>query len=208
MTPVEAPLSVDDFRERTDASDHACEALLRYAALLEKWQKRFNLVGPSTVNDIWRRHFLDSAQLIPLICNRDAIIADLGSGAGFPGLILSILGQSQVNLIESDSNKAEFLRQAIRETGADAVVHRKRIEDYDGPPASIVTSRACAPLGRLLGYADQVRQLGAEALFLKGRRWEDELTKSQSLWHIEYRSHPSWTDPEGIALQINDYKRR
>jgi len=196
------------FARRTGADQTVCDSLEQYAGLLKKWQKRFNLVGASTLNDLWSRHFLDSAQLIPLIYDDQGVIVDMGSGAGFPGLVLSIMGVGDVHLIESDANKTEFLRQVIRETKASATLHRTRIELYDGPKASIVTSRACAPLNQLLGYAAGICMANARLLFLKGRNWQAELTESQATWHIEHHSHASCTDPDGIILEINEFKHR
>jgi 16S rRNA (guanine527-N7)-methyltransferase len=141
------PSSIEDLQAILDFDDRIREALCQYDALLQKWQKRFNLVGPSTLKQSVQRHFFDSAQLIEHIkCsehfNREsAVLVDLGSGAGFPGLVLSILAQAPVHLVESDANKCEFLRQVVRATGASAVIHRTRIEHYDGPKADIVTAR-------------------------------------------------------------------
>lgn len=185
-----------------------CDSLEQYAGLLRKWQKRFNLVGASTLNDLWRRHFLDSAQLLPLISGAKDVVVDLGSGAGFPGLVLSIMGVAQVHLVESDANKTEFMRQVIRETGAMATLHRSRIDSYDGPKADVITSRACAPLTRLLDYAMAVCSTNTRLVFLKGRNWQTELTESKATWHIEHTCHASCTDPEGIVLEINEFNRR
>lgn len=201
-------LTVAAFAQRTGAGCDVCDSLERYAEILKKWQKRFNLVGASTLNDLWRRHFLDSAQLIQLVSSDGSAVVDVGSGAGFPGLVMSIMGIDNVHLVESDANKTEFLRQAIRETNASAIVHRTRIESYDGPKATTMTSRACAPLGQLLAYAENICTPEARLLFLKGRNCQAELTESQSAWHIDYQSHASCTDPDGIILEINEYKRR
>jgi len=204
-------VSPEEFVRRTGVDEAICDSLKQYAVLLKKWQKRFNLVGPSTLNDLWGRHFLDSAQLRPLVSQASGgsgVIVDLGSGAGFPGLVLSIMGAGEVHLIESDANKTEFMRHVIRETGATAVLHRTRIESYDGPRPATVTSRACAPLGKLLGYAEAVGADDARLLFLKGRNWQAELTESLTVWHIEHRCHISRTDPEGVILEINEFYRR
>lgn len=196
------------FVQATGASAGICDSLERYAEILKKWQKRFNLVGPKTLNDLWIRHFLDSAQLLPLIPAGKGAVVDLGSGAGFPGLVLSIMGVPDVHLVESDANKTEFMRQIVRETKCNANLHCARIEAYTGPRASTVTSRACAPLSRLLGYAAAVAAPSAKLLFLKGRNWQSELTESQAMWHIDYRCHTSCTDPEGIILEINEFQHR
>ncbi len=202
------PLTVEAFAQRTGVDRSVCDSLERYADILKKWQKRFNLVGTSTVNDLWSRHFLDSAQLASLISDDQGAIVDMGSGAGFPGLVLSIMGINNIHLVESDASKTEFLRQVIRETSASATLHRTRIELYDGPKATIVTSRACAPLSRLLDYAAGICAANARLLFFKGRNWQAELTESQTAWHIDYQGHASCTNPDGIILEINEFKRR
>ncbi|MBT4888511.1 MAG: 16S rRNA (guanine(527)-N(7))-methyltransferase RsmG [Rhodospirillales bacterium] len=201
-------MSFEDLQGAIDIDDQALESLQAYDALLHKWQKRFNLVGPKSLQDSVGRHFYDSAQLWSLIDprDRDAVLVDLGSGAGFPGLVLSILGVTHVHLIESDANKCEFLRQAIRTTGASAIIHNERIENYDGPKADIITSRACAPLEKLLGLSDGLRINKTRMLFLKGRSWQDELTQSQTIWHIDFETHGSVTDPESVILDIGGFK--
>jgi len=201
-------MTPEAFARCVGAEQQVCEALERYAFILEKWQKRFNLVGQATLNDLWRRHFLDSAQLAPLIPAGQEVVVDMGSGAGFPGLVLSILGVNTIHLVESDANKTEFLRQVIRETKAPAILHRVRIELYEGPRATIAISRACAPLKQLLEYAEGISMANARLLFLKGRNWQAELTDSRTAWHIEHQCHASCTDPDGIILEINEFKRR
>ena len=197
-----APISFEELQGLLTIEDQTLESLRQYDALLHKWQKRFNLVGRSTLVDSVRRHFLDSAQLKSLMPDGDAVVIDLGSGAGFPGLVLSVLGMAHVHLIESDANKCEFLRQAIRATGASATVHRTRIEDYQGPAADIVTSRACASLEKLLKLADIVSTESTRMLFLKGQKWQDELTVVRSVCHIDVQVHRSQSDPLGVIIEI------
>jgi len=136
------------------------ERLNTYAELLRKWQRSINLVGPKTLDDLWNRHFVDSAQLLPLIPPTARVLVDFGSGAGFPGLVLAILGMAEVHLIESDQRKATFLREVARATGTPVTVHAKRIEQVTPFPADIVSARALAPLGDLLDCCpvSQVRQ--------------------------------------------------
>ncbi len=202
------PLRFEEFLINFDFDSSVIERLTTYLALLEKWQKRFNLVGTKTLEDPWRRHFLDSAQLLPFVGNLGGPVIDMGSGAGFPGLVLSILGTPDVHLVESDANKTEFLRQAIRETGASATIHRVRLEHYDGPRAVCLTSRACAPLDVLLQYGEGITQPNAKAVFLKGRNCSDELTSSQAVWHIDYTCHTSKSDSNGTVLEIHEFTRR
>jgi 16S rRNA (guanine527-N7)-methyltransferase len=139
MTPAE-------FAAETGVSRETLARLEAYAALLLAWNRRVNLVGRGTEEDLWRRHMLDSAQLHPLIPAGARTLVDLGSGAGFPGLVLAILGGPHVHLVESDQRKAVFLREAARVTGAAAMVHAIRIEAAPPLAADIVTARALAPL--------------------------------------------------------------
>lgn len=193
------------------ATPEQMDRLAAYLDLLEKWQAKINLVGASTLDDPWRRHILDSAQLMRYLPATTAghrpVIADLGSGAGFPGMVLAILGAGDVHLIESDGRKATFLGEARRVTEADATVHRCRIEAYDGPRAGIVTARALAPLSALLTYAEHAGKPGARALFLKGRQWRDELTEAEAVWHTELIHHPSLADEAGAVLDIHVFRR-
>ncbi len=183
-------------------------ALAAYLALLEKWQGRFNLISASTLDDAYTRHFLDCAQLKPYLTDRDTCLVDLGSGAGFPGLVLSILCEREVHLVDSDANKIEFLRQVILKTGANAHLHCCRIEHYDGPRPTTVVSRACAPLADLLAYTASVCGAAAHGLFLKGNQWRDELSRAAAAWHMDFECHPSLTDANSVIVEINEFSSR
>jgi len=191
------------FQKATNVSRETLDRLAAYEALLLKWQKTINLVGPSTLNDVWGRHFLDSAQLFPLIPESARVLVDLGSGAGFPGLVLAILGVPEVHLIESDARKAAFLREAARATGATATVHNKRIEAVAPFPADVVTARALAPVNDLLNWAQPFLGTEATALFLKGQNVEDELTNTTKYWKMRTERFDSVTDPKGCILRLS-----
>jgi 16S rRNA (guanine527-N7)-methyltransferase len=181
-----------------------------YAALLSRWTRTINLVSQASLRDLWRRHMLDSAQLLPLLpaapADRRRIIVDLGSGAGFPGMVLALLDAGEVHLVESDRRKAVFLREAARETGADVLVHNQRIEDMSPIAADVVTARACAPLPKLLKYAYEIPGSvpGTRpcCLFLKGQRADQELTEAGKQWTMLVDSFPSRSDPSGTILRI------
>lgn len=149
------------------------ERLDIYAGLLRKWQRSINLVGPRTIGDLWNRHFTDSAQLLPLIPSAETpttrVLVDFGSGAGFPGLVLAILGAGEVHLIESDQRKATFLREVARATGTPVTVHAKRIEQVAPFPADVVSARALAPLNDLLGFAAPFLRPDSLCLWLNSR---------------------------------------
>ncbi|MFQ5468426.1 MAG: 16S rRNA (guanine(527)-N(7))-methyltransferase RsmG, partial [Kiloniellaceae bacterium] len=170
--------------------------------------------------DLWRRHMLDSAQLYPLLPpvpgGSSRVVVDLGSGAGFPGLVLAVMGGGQVHLIEADRKKAEFLREAARVAGATVSIHAQRIEDAAPIPAHAVTARALAPLPRLLAYAspflsappDTSGDGGGIALFLKGRTLDRELTDSAPVWTMDAEILPSRTEPAGRILRLRRLQRR
>jgi 16S rRNA (guanine527-N7)-methyltransferase len=196
-----------DFAADTGVSRETIERLSAYAALLAKWQPRINLISSATLADVWRRHMLDSAQLLPLLPPGTQVIADLGSGAGFPGLVLAILGVAEVHLIESDQRKSVFLAEAARAAGANPVIHTQRIESVAGLSVGAVTARACAPLEKLLSYAQKFLWHDGKALFLKGAAVEEELTVARKNWHMEVERFPSVSDPTGCILRIGQVRR-
>lgn len=190
------------FQRETDVSRETLERLVAYEAVLRKWQPKINLIGPSTLPDLWRRHFLDSAQLFPLLPEATRVLVDLGSGAGFPGLVLAILGVPEVHLIESDSRKAAFLREAARVAAAPVMVHNKRIEAVAHIEADVVTARALAPIPDLLGWSYPFLGSRGVALFLKGQNLDDELTTTGS-WTMRTERFASRTDPTGTIVRID-----
>lgn len=197
-----APLGAEGFAAATGVSRETMERLEAYAALLLAWSARINLVGRATLDDLWRRHFLDSAQLHPLLPSQTRSLVDLGSGAGFPGLVLAILGAQGVELIEADSRKAAFLREAARITGADATVRGCRIEAVPRHEVNVVTARACAPLERLLALGERFIGPGTACIFPKGARAEEELTAAGKAWTMITRRYPSRADPDGSVLVL------
>jgi 16S rRNA (guanine527-N7)-methyltransferase len=197
----------EEFLTKSGVSRETLERLRLYADLLVKWQARINLVGPDTLPDLWSRHVLDSVQLFPLIKAGAKRVADLGSGAGFPGLVLAIMGAPNMHLVESDSRKCAFLREAARVTETSVTVVNKRIEQVAPLSADVVTARALAPLDRLLGWAFPHLAPGGECLFLKGRGAEDELTASAKEWNITASRVPSLTDSGGLILHLREVSR-
>ncbi len=200
-----------EFQKITHVSRETIARLALYESLLIKWQKTINLVGPKTLKDIWGRHFLDSAQLFGLLPKHTRILVDLGSGAGFPGLVLSILGVPEVHLIESDARKAAFLHEAARITESSAIIHNKRIEAVSDLRADVVTARALAPLQDLLNWAfpflDKPGEEHGVALFLKGQNVEEELTNTTNYWKMQAERFESLTDPTGSILRLNGLSR-
>lgn len=204
-------MTPDAFQAETHVSRETIHRLQTYEGLLREWQPRVNLVGPSTLDDVWGRHFFDSAQLAPLVPEGAKALADLGSGAGFPGLVLAIMFADRpgfsAKLIESTGKKARFLEEVIKETGAPAEVINGRAEAVAAFAADVVTARACAPLTDLLAYAKRFAKKGAVCLFPKGKTTADELTGAARDWRITYTKVQSRTDASSQILVIRDFTR-
>jgi len=206
---AEKPLSPEEFRALTNVSRETLARLETYAAQLRKWNAAINLVAPGSLNDLWRRHFLDSAQLLPL-AEQQGITGgrwlDLGSGGGFPGLVLAALGWADLHLVESDLRKAVFLRETARVMEVPVTVHACRIEKLDPVsvrPVAVISARALAPLPALLAMA--LPFAGPDTLLLlpKGRQAGDELTLARESMTMTFLEQtPSRTDPEARILQI------
>ncbi len=182
--------------------DATLDRFRAYAALLEKWQARINLIGPATVPDLWRRHFQDSAQLAPLIPPGVDPVVDLGSGAGFPGLVLAMMGLGPVHLIDSDAKKIAFLRDVSRETRAPVTLHAARFDAVPAMTARAVTARAVAPLPKLLGWMDRFAGQATLGVFLKGQNVDDELTETTISRYTVVERRPSLSDPRGQILCV------
>ena len=181
-----------------------------FAALLLDWHARMNLIAVSTVPTLWTRHIADSLQLIA-IAPQARKWADLGSGGGFPGVpiacALAEQNSAEVHLIESNKKKAAFLREAVRVTGAPAIVHAERVADFAGGfrgEIDAVTARALAPLPELLSIAYPLLKRGAQALFPKGQDVEVELTQATKCWSIQASLVPSRTDPKSRVVVIRE----
>lgn len=180
-------------------------ALRTYVEILDKWRLRINLVGPTDVEGLWRRHVLDSAQAWPHIDRPDAPTLDLGSGAGLPGLILAILGVQDMTLVDSDRRKAVFLAEAARAVDVTPTILAQRfdaaLEGREGR-FQAVTGRAVAPLPRLLPVLDRALAPGGYALLHKGETVESELTEARKSWNMQVDMIPSVADRRGVLLKI------
>ena len=188
-------------------SRETAERLSIYEAVLRTWQTKINLVANSTIKDVWARHFADSLQILRFRSDAKSCV-DMGSGAGFPGLVIAIHLCSEpealVHLIESDGKKCAFLREVIRETGARAIVHNKRIESIVGDlSADLVVARALAPISKLLDLANPLLMKGAMGIFLKGQEVAAELTAVRASSNLNIQIRPSLTDTSGHIVLVN-----
>jgi len=198
----------------TPVSRETESRLDRYLQLLGQWQTKTNLVAPSTLPHLWTRHVADSLQLLKLTPSARTWV-DLGSGGGFPGVVLACaLGErpgAVVHLVERNSKKAAFLREALRITSAPGIVHARGIEDIVDSiqgPIDCVTARALAPLHQLIGFVEPLVGKGAKALFLKGQDVEAELTEATKYWKIKPILHTSLTGGQGWIVELDHIERR
>lgn len=189
---------VDVSRETQDRID-------TFLSLLEVWNLRINLVSKGVEADWWSRHVLDSLQLASLLPPGDGAVADLGSGGGFPGIILAAALHRPFHLVESDRRKCAFLREAARAMAlTNVTVHDVRIQQLHLPPVMVVTARALAPLATLLGYAHRIMSPEGIAIFPKGRTAQAELTAAAGHWHMTAERFASQTDPEATIFRIRN----
>jgi 16S rRNA (guanine527-N7)-methyltransferase len=197
------------FAELADVSRETLIRLEVYAEMLRDWQTRMNLVSNSSLDDLWRRHFLDSAQLFRLLSPKPSPLFDLGSGAGFPGMVLAIMGVPDVTLIESSTKKCSFLREVAKETGTKVTIFADRTEQFYGPaPAQTIVARALAPLEKLIPLAKPLLARGGEFLFMKGARADEELTVASEKWHIDVERIRSLSDDQATILRITQVRSK
>lgn len=190
----------------TVVSRETADLLAEYARLVRKWTPRINLIAPGSVADLEQRHIADSLQLFTLANPERQSWCDLGSGGGFPGLVVAIAAQGRqvpVTLIESDRRKSAFLQTVIRELGLrDTRVLVQRIETAPAQKAAMVSARALAPLPRLMSYVHQHLAPGGAAWLMKGARWQQEIHDARQSWRFEVEPQPSSTDPEATILHV------
>ena len=199
------------FLAERSVSRETLARLAAFAALLEKWNPAINLISAGTVAQIWTRHFLDSAQVFDLADAKSGLWADLGSGGGFPGLVLAMAGCNPVHLVEANGKKAGFLRYVAAQTGTDVTIHACRIEDpaLSGlAPVAAVTARACAALQQLLAWAAPLVDPDSRLVFLKGQSWREEIAAAERDWAFAWSATPSVTDPEAAIVTVTALEPR
>lgn len=185
-------------------NDQEIKALEDFVLLLLQENQKFNFIGKSTIDDIWNRHILDSAQLLQFIENKNIKFADLGSGAGFPGVVLSILGAGEIHLIEKSFRKCEFLRKAKTISKNRVFVHQAKLEEMTAIEFDCIVSRALAPLDKLLILSKKFLKKDGYCLFLKGKNLTKELELAKKLFNFKYEIHSSLTSSDSGIIKITE----
>jgi 16S rRNA (guanine527-N7)-methyltransferase len=198
---------VQGYLSQLNVSRETSDRLERFVALLLKWNPAINLVSKSTLSDVWARHITDSAQLYPLAPSGFRHWADLGSGGGFPGIVIAIIAAEQapqalVTLVDSDQRKATFLRQVMRELDLNGNVESERIEAMPPLGADVVSARALAPLDRLCDFSQRHLTPDGVALFLKGRTGEEEVAAARKQWVFKLTEIPSVTSADATICKL------
>ena len=193
-------------------SRETMDRLQTYADLLEKWNPSINLVSKSTLSEKWQRHFLDSAQVWPHVPDDSKKLVDIGSGAGFAGLVLAIIAMEKApllsfTLIESDARKCAFMRNAARAAGLSIEIETIRIEKAENLDADVLTARALATVSSLLSYGENILAPTGSCLFLKGEACAIEVAEARESWNFEAKETTSLTHPSGKLLQLTGISR-
>ena len=198
------------FSSHVFVSRETYEKLCVFQKTLVKWQKSINLISKNTIKNSWERHFLDSAQLYKFVSGIEGNIIDFGSGAGFPGLVLAIMGKKNIHLVEADYKKCVFLKEIAMLTETDITIHNCRIEDLSFINVDLITCRALASLSKLIEYVEIFinksfgeKQIIPKLLFLKGKSYYAEVIELSKIKKITFKEYPSITDRNGRILYIN-----
>jgi 16S rRNA (guanine527-N7)-methyltransferase len=195
----------EQFLAKACVSRETLARLEAYADVLADWNSRHNLVARSTLADMWNRHFLDSAQIVPLIPATARNLADLGSGAGFPGLVIAAMRPDlAVTLFEATTKKCQFLETAAKRMGLTVIIENGRLEEIRPQIFGVVTARALAPLPKLLEYAHGFLGPNGVCLFLKGQNVGSELTEAHKYWNMQTSQVMSQTDPSAAIVMVRE----
>ena len=200
----------EKFSSHVFVSRETYEKLFLFQKTLIKWQKSINLISKNTIENTWERHFLDSAQLYKFVRDIEGNIIDFGTGAGFPGMVLAIMGKNNIHLVETDHKKCVFLKEIAMLTETDITIHNCRIEDLSFINVDLITCRALAPLSKLIDYVEifmnkslREKQKFPKLLFLKGKSYYSEILELRNNRKISFKEYPSITDVHGKILYIN-----
>jgi 16S rRNA (guanine527-N7)-methyltransferase len=212
IAPDEDGYGPDDLARDLDVSRETLGRVSRFLGLLMDWRTRLNLIGPGEGRRLWRRHVLDSLQLLPELIETDRVIVDLGSGAGFPGIVLACVLRDRwspdVVLVEKSPRKCEFLSAAVSDLDIRASVLNRRSDEGEPTQGDVVTARALAPLPRLLELAHPWMKPDGRCLLLKGQETGRELTAARDSWSFDVSSRPSLSGPDGQLLTIRKLLKR
>jgi len=198
--------ALNEIRKFSTLSNSQITSLEDFVLLLLQENQNFNFIGKSTIENIWERHILDSAQLLQFVTNKNVKFADLGSGAGFPGVVLSILGLREIHLIEKSFRKSEFLRRAKLLSANRIFVHQAKLEELSQIEFDCIVSRALAPLDQLLEYTKKFLKKDGYCLFLKGKNLSQEIELAKKNFQFEYELHPSLTSEESNIIKVFNIK--
>jgi 16S rRNA (guanine527-N7)-methyltransferase len=207
LASVDEPLTPQEFAAISGVSRETLERMKLYVDLLLKWQKSVRLIGPSTINDLWRRHILDSTQLLTIVPPKACNLVDFGSGAGLPGFVLAILGVPDVHLVESNIRKCAFLRAAATLTNTTVTIHNTRIENLTNLSADTITARTLGPLDDLLNLSEPYLIPSTVCIFSKGQGVKQELTRVTKNWNMEIECIQSKTHATGTIVRMEKIDR-
>jgi len=200
-------LTKEEIIKKFNINSHQEKLLDTYIFNLKKYNKHTNLVGGSTLEDPWKRHILDCLQILPTLNNYNHSILDMGTGAGFPGLILSIMGCKNVTLVDSNNKKMKFLEKTKKEMNLKVKLVLDRVENEKNKKYDIITSRALANLSKLFTYSHNFLKKNTVLIFLKGKTVNDEILDATKIWKFEYQKHVSLSDKGGNLLVIRNLKK-
>ena len=200
-------MTKDEIIKKFNINSNQEKLLNTYIFNLKKYNKHTNLVGSSTLEDPWKRHVLDCLQILPTLNNYNHSILDMGTGAGFPGLILSIMGCKNVTLVDSNNKKIKFLEKIKKEMNLKVKLVLDRVENEKNKKYDIITSRALANLSKLFTYSHNFLKKNTVLIFLKGKTVNDEILDATKIWKFEYKKHASLSDRRGNLLVIRNLKK-
>ncbi len=200
---IKKDAALAEIKKFSTLSQSQIKALEDFVILLLQENNKFNFIGKSTVDNVWERHILDSAQLLKYIDNKNGKFADFGTGAGFPGMVLSILGIKEMHLVEKAFRKTEFLRRTKLFSQNRVFVHQSKLEELTNVEFDCIVSRALAPLDKLLGYSKKFLKKDGYCLFLKGKNLEQEIELAKKTFQFEYELHRSLTSQDSNIIKIS-----
>ena len=205
-------MNAEQFQRQTDVSPETLELYQIWYSLLSRWNRKINLVAPSTIHDFWLRHALDSWQVLDLLPKDSKTVLDMGAGAGFPSIAIAIAlrhtPDALITLVEANGKKCNFLRTVIRECALPAKAVQTRVENLDPQNYDVITARAFAPLAKLLDYSLPFWGKGTVALFPKGENWQAEVEAAHKAYNFDLETTPSQTSDQAMILQVTNLRRK